>query len=48
MKREYTADQIKLLQLLSKEFPTIPQVGVEAERRSFLYRQALQEACANE
>ena len=26
MKREYTADQIKLLQLLSKEFPTIPQV----------------------
>lgn len=29
MKREYTADQIKLLQLLSKEFPTIPQVGAE-------------------
>ena len=29
MKREYTADQIKLLQLLSKEIPTIPQVGAE-------------------
>ena len=29
MKREYTADQIKLLQLLSKEFPTIPKVGAE-------------------
>ena len=29
MKREYTAEQIKILQLLSKEFPTIQKVGAE-------------------